>query len=483
VIEAAALRRALLILLAAALLAFGGTYAASTLPILIASATFFLFARRFGRRAARTSRAIDMPLLAIAAILLLQLVPLPPAAAEWLNPHGIEVRNALAVNAAIANGRAWIPLTIDANATLHACATYLSAVFVFWGARAVFSHGGTRTFCRGLAWFGAGMCLVALAFRATAPRLLYGYWRPDFPGATPFGPYVDRNLFAGWLVLALPLVAGYLILEARAERTRTRTLGQRVRQAATAACTPVVICLALMGVTLLLTLSRGAIAGLAAASLAGWWLASSRLRAGRAAIAVALLALVAAVAAAPDALFDRFERTLDGASRGGRLAIWEETVPIVADFWKTGTGAGAFGRAMLVYQQNDRAVFFNYAHNQYLQAVAEGGVPLALALGWGALAFAGRAWRQLNEETTQRFWIRLGAAVAVLASAVQGMWDAPIQMAGNALLFATAAAIIMTPVTGDERVRSTSAASGARRSPFASHTVQGAATFASSHNE
>ena len=45
--------------------------------------------------------------------------------------------------------------------------------------------------------------------------LVYGFWKP-LHGGNPFGPFINRNHFAGWMVMALPLVVGYscAVLEA-----------------------------------------------------------------------------------------------------------------------------------------------------------------------------------------------------------------------------------------------------------------------------
>ena len=42
------------------------------------------------------------------------------------------------------------------------------------------------------------------------PTLIYGRWRPLDPGARPFGPFVNRNHFATWVLMACPLAAGYV---------------------------------------------------------------------------------------------------------------------------------------------------------------------------------------------------------------------------------------------------------------------------------
>ena len=51
---------------------------------------------------------------------------------------------------------------------------------------------------------------------------------------------------------------------------------------------------------------------------------------------------------------------------------------MASDFWLTGVGAGAFQRGMLVYQEGSRLFFFNHAHDEYLQLLAEGGLLVAV---------------------------------------------------------------------------------------------------------
>ena len=38
---------------------------------------------------------------------------------------------------------------------------------------------------------------------------IYGFWKPRNVLTTPFGPFVNKNHFAGWMLMAMPLVAGY----------------------------------------------------------------------------------------------------------------------------------------------------------------------------------------------------------------------------------------------------------------------------------
>jgi O-antigen ligase len=126
-----------------------------------------------------------------------------------------------------------------------------------------------------------------------------------------------------------------------------------------------------------------------------------------------------------------------------RQAIWRDTMPLVRDHWLTGTGAGAYARAMLLYQRTDRTYYDNQAHNQYLQVAADGGlllvVPALVALTM--LGVAGL--KRLREDRTGMFWIRVGAGAGLCGVLVQGLWETGLRAPGNAVLSAVLAAILL----------------------------------------
>jgi O-antigen ligase len=132
-----------------------------------------------------------------------------------------------------------------------------------------------------------------------------------------------------------------------------------------------------------------------------------------------------------------------------RLTIWRATMPIVRDFWLTGTGAGTYQRAMFVYQRSSRAVYFNQAHNHYLQIAAEGGVLLAAAVILALAAFLRVARARLTADKSGLFWIRAGAACGLGAVALQSVWETGLVMPANAALAALLAALVVFERTPD----------------------------------
>ena len=127
----------------------------------------------------------------------------------------------------------------------------------------------------------------------------------------------------------------------------------------------------------------------------------------------------------------------------GRRVIWHDTWAMASDFRLTGVGAGAFQQGMLVYQQASRQFFFNHAHDEYLQLLAEGGilvaVPAALALAAAIVLLA----RQLRTDRSAIFWVRAGAIAGIAAAAVQSVWDTALRTPANGVLFAVVAAIAL----------------------------------------
>ena len=200
----------------------------------------------------------------------------------------------------------------------------------------------------------------------------------------------------------------------------------------------------LMLLALLLSLSRSGIVSLVVAAGVTVIAMRRRLRRdGRWVMAGVTAAFMLAALAWADvpSLADRLVATPTGVL--GRVTISVETVPIIRDFWLTGTGAGTYETAMLVYQQSDRGLFFNQAHNHYLQVAAEGGLLLIVAVTIALAAFAMAAAAAIRRDASHVLWTRAGAACGLGAVMLQSVWEAGLVMPANAMLAAILAVILL----------------------------------------
>ena len=421
------------------LLAFGGVYPWALAPVVIASIVLLIAARP--TVIAAPHRLLDTGILAVLLVVAFQLVPLPRGVAGAFSPGTVQSWDALTLHR-----RSLLSISVWPAATVEALATLLAAVAVFWGARELFRLHGLRRVIRTVALAGAAASFAGLLQRKSGASLVYGFWHPLETGAWPFGPFVNRNFFATWVLMGISLCAGYLLARHQAAtRPDLRPWRTRVAQAVDGRTIWLLTVVGLMTVALFASLSRSGLIGLVAVLLTGGAGTQLRPHSRRSRWAVVgLLVVGVSVVVWGDlaALVKRVDETRVLEPRE-RQAIWRDTIPLVRDHWVAGTGAGAYERAMLLYQRTDRTYYDNQAHNQYLQLAADGGVMLVIPAALVLIGVAQEGWRRLRCDRTGMFWIRLGAAAGLGGVLVQGFWETGLRAPGNAILSAVLAAILL----------------------------------------
>jgi O-antigen ligase len=438
---------AVTLLIAATTAAFGSVYLETAIAAMIGCAAVAIL---LGLRPAdhRFSSALDRAVVVLLAAIAVQAIPLPGAVVQTLSPHALDFHETLIVGFRREFAPRVQTLSIAPRWTLFALALMLAASLVFWTVRGMLATGGALALASGLAWTGAVAAVLAIAQQATAPHLLYWTWTPVQARAEPYGPFVNQNHYATWMLMCIPLTAGLLMtsLARRHRHTPHATQTRRFGRWAQSDDLRWLAFASVMALSLFLSTSRGGLLGLGAAVVFGFALSRTRIppRVRRTVLIYAAAAAVA-IAAATDwtAVIDGIAQTFtQEGPEIGRWVIWRDTLPVVRDFWATGTGSATYERAMLVYQQALRGVaYYNQAHSQYLQVAAEGGLLLAVptAVAVGLLARLVR--RRLSADDEEGYWVRAGAATAIVAVAVQSVWETGLRMPANAIFFAVVCAI------------------------------------------
>ena len=360
-----------------------------------------------------------------------------------MSPQVVEVGRTLEL---APSAPAWRPLSLNQGATLWAWGVLVGGITLFWGTRAQLREGGVRRLVRLVSLLGLLVSLLAIAQAATAGRAIYWRFPTEFEGPLPFGPFVNRNHFATWVVMALPLCFGYIAARAgvhahganlaSARERAVRRLDPRSGWLLTAATS--------MLLALFLSLSRSALFALALSALLTVSIGRRRAHRKRALwmlVTAGGVLLAALLWSDVPAMGGRMAAI--GTALDDRLIIWRETLPIVRDFWAVGTGSGTYQTAMLVYQQSDRSVYFNQAHNHYLQVLAEGGLAMTAILIVALAAGVRGAAARMREVDAGLWWIRAGAACGLAAVAFQSVWETGLVMPANAALAAILAAILL----------------------------------------
>jgi O-antigen ligase len=389
--------------------------------------------------------------LAIVAVAIgIQLVPMPLA---WVNALSPRLLPMLA-NVDFAYGAGLIrrhPLSIDPASTAIALGLYLSFAVLLLGLTRVLAVAHLRRTIEALTVVGVVLALAGIVQKPLYAGRVLGIWEPE-SGGSPFGPFVNKNHFAGWMLMALPLTMS-LLCGGLQQGMRGLKPGLRYRilwLSSPEANRLILIGAAavLMAMSLVFTMSRSGISALAFSFVLTAWLVSRGFagRSRRAAMIVTLGVVAAATVAwvGADAIVERFSQT-SWSEFDNRRGAWTDAVGVWSAFRLTGTGLNTYPVAARFYQQHDLDKFFGEAHNDYLQVLAEGGLLVAVPAALCLLFFVRQIYRRgrADQPSTTSWWLRRGAVTGLVAIALQESVEFSLQMPGNAVLFALLCAVAL----------------------------------------
>jgi O-antigen ligase len=280
---------------------------------------------------------------------------------------------------------------------------------------------------RGFVWFvmsfGFLVAIFGILQHLTFNGKLYWFREMHF-GGIPFGPYVNRNHFAGFMELVIPISLAPLVLgKVRRQRWFLVSLFAVVPIGA-----------------LFLSASRGGIISFAVqVGFLVLWLIVRR-TAGRNLLsggAILLLAFLMVSWLGVQQLVERFSslQSLEVTS-GKRASMRTDTWRIFLDHPWTGTGLGTLQIVFPAYETLYDGKVVNHTHNDYLEGLAEMGIAGGLCCLWflGVLFFD--SLRRLSQPNGAfASTLQLSAFVACLGFLTHDLADFNLHIPANALVF------------------------------------------------
>jgi O-antigen ligase len=443
----------LVVLITSATLAFGAVYPWGYIPLFCVAAATGGIGLLLRRDQLIPVRSLAFALLLLMFGIALQLVPLNRAVMSAVSAHTPQFLEQY--NLTFKPQDAY-PISIDPRSTLVALAAVSALGLFLVGSPALLSRESLRALPTLLISFAAPLALFGIVSRQLNNGLVYWFWKPHQGGGTDaFGPFVNRNHFAGWMLMASCLALGALLgqieREADGAPSKKTQVAEWLSSMAVNKLLMTAVAVMTMVISLVWTLSRSGIIGLAVAICCFIWLTARRRQASnrqRALTAISLLLLIAT-----GVWLRGVDRTLawfgDSRDLKGRFAAWEDGWHVVTDFPVAGIGLNTYSISMSFYQKSP-GLHLAQAHNDYLQLLAEGGllVTIPAIIAVAALALAIRRNLVDARPEARGYWIRAGATVGLVSIAVQEIAEFSLQIPANSFLFCTLAAVALSPVRG-----------------------------------
>lgn len=371
----------------------------------------------------RTARLLLVIAASGLGLVVLQLVPLPPAAWTSLPGRGFVASGYELLGRPLP----WLPLSLDPHQTLAASYALMPPIAVL---AALLAKRAVRQ-----GWIAAVVLVGALAnvvfgaaqATAGADKGWTHFYSFTSPGVTGF--FANLNHMATLLLAAIPFAAAIYV-------SANATMKQRQKAFAMLAFGTGGFLLLVAGLAL-----NGSLAALALAvpviALSTLLLVPAGSPAGRLLGLFAAVAFAAALAViSSSSIRTELAGGAGSASFHSRAEIWTLAGRAIADSFPAGTGVGTFRQAYALQEAPGTVsnTYVNHAHNDYLELALEAGLPgmllLAAFLAWWAVQ-AARVWRTPSSSQFAR-----AATIAAAAILAHSIVDYPLRSAAIAAVFA-----------------------------------------------
>ncbi len=341
-----------------------------------------------------------------------QTVPLPASVLRLISPVTFELQSFYSLN----NNSA-MPISFNTYQTVSETVRWAAFLTVFAISAAIFTDrknlsGALKT----LSIFGFSLAIFAIVQKATWQKGIYWFWELNL-GGVPFGPFVNRNHFAGLMGMLIPLGLGLALTQ----QTKEKKIFFGFMTV-------------IMAVSLFFSFSRGGIISF----FCGMVVFSLLMIQGQQSKKVWLIGFFVSVVLCYviylgiDPVIKRFYET--DISGEERLVVWSATWNAVKDFWLTGSGLGSFINIFPLYSPPIRGGIYDHAHNDYLEFFLETGLPGAFFL----LAFLSLMIYTVTRNRLQgsNSVLRAAALSAAFTMMVHSIFDFNLHILSNMLIFA-----------------------------------------------
>ncbi|MEK6299793.1 MAG: O-antigen ligase family protein [Acidobacteriota bacterium] len=343
-------------------------------------------------------------------------------------------------------------LSMDVEAT-RATVTVLFFLLMSFLIAANFLDSRERfqTLIRFVVVYGLVLAVFALIQHLTWDGRFY-WFRPTRVYAV-FGPFANRNHYAGYMAMLIPVPVG-LILSRAVPKEAWLLFGFGA---------------AIMGLTVVVSLSRGGMVSVFAGlmfvavmsgrqalarggarvrrSAGGRSRSQAMVRTG-AVVAIAIAIAVGVFWIGAEGVINRAAQSIDEQSAPsqmrffGREWVWRDTLTMFSNHPIIGAGLGAYETVYPMYTHSNGYMVVQYAHNDYLQLLSDAGIVGGVAGIWFLVLLFRAIARGTRSADPLLAGLAVGCGGGIFAILVHSLFDFNLQIPSNCLLFLLLAAVV-----------------------------------------
>jgi O-antigen ligase len=272
--------------------------------------------------------------------------------------------------------------------------------------------------------FGFVFAFFGILQSFLSPGKVYGIYETKM-GAS-FGSFVNRHNFAAFIEMAIALPLGLIFTGSIKKDKRLLYI----------------TAIALMGVSLLLSRSRGGLIAFVAEVgllvILTWKGSSSKQFALKAALAgLLVLGIIGgAIFVGGESSLSRFAETATSKDvTTERAHIWKVTLSAIGQNMPLGAGLSAYGVAYTPFDDANGLERVEQAHNDYLQVLSDAGIPGLIIGIFFIFLLARTGLRNAGTGNTFRRGIAIGALTGCFAILVHSMFDFVLHITAISVMF------------------------------------------------
>ncbi|EGU43429.1 O-antigen polymerase [Vibrio ichthyoenteri ATCC 700023] len=381
-----------------------------------------------------------VPIATFQVWVLIQIIPMPVSMLEWISPSSADAYQNVAAR--------WGYISLDPAATYISLLKGVAYLF-FICICAILIHSKKRLKLVMLAIVVSG---TLQAFYASLNVLLgvESSWIFGFPETDiATGSFVYKNHLANYLLLCLSMGIGLIVIDLSSSSTGSSSWQERVNallQLLVSKKMLIRFALIIMVIALVMTRSRMGNSAFFVATFITGIIALCCYKQRPPKLTWLLISLFVVDIIVLGSFFglEKVQQRIAEShlSSDTRHLVVQWSIPMLKDFLLTGSGLGSFYIVFPSYTQH-AVGFYDHAHNEYIQFVAEVGLPATLLLALAVLwAFGLAVWVISHRQSRTCKGAALGGLVALVAMLLHITVDFNLQAPANTVTFLAILAII-----------------------------------------